>query len=235
MGMCVFAWFYFLGGIWSAFYRLFGSRERRILILGLDGAGKTTILYKLQVGEVVTTIPSEFVEWVIMSTQNTFYAILTQVHTKLSCLQGLSTRAFSLELCIFPFFFFEYFFIPTLMYFALVFLNWLPFILLVCSTFSYRVQRWNCALQKPEIPSMGSGRTNKHSSLLALLLRQYWRYNLCSWQYGSWQNRYFQAGVNFNAWGTLFLHIFSPSFVLSLILHTNAFSTFRRKSWGPLS
>ncbi|KAJ8299625.1 hypothetical protein KUTeg_023685 [Tegillarca granosa] len=31
--------------------------ERRILILGLDGAGKTTILYRLQVGEVVTTIP----------------------------------------------------------------------------------------------------------------------------------------------------------------------------------
>ncbi len=49
-----------LGGILSAFYRLFGSRERRILILGLDGAGKTTILYKLQVGEVVTTIPSMF-------------------------------------------------------------------------------------------------------------------------------------------------------------------------------
>ncbi|CDS36776.1 ADP ribosylation factor protein 1 [Echinococcus multilocularis] len=47
-----------MGGIWSAFYRLFGSRERRILILGLDGAGKTTILYKLQVGEVVTTIPT---------------------------------------------------------------------------------------------------------------------------------------------------------------------------------
>lgn len=32
----------------------------RILILGLDGAGKTTILYRLQVGEVVTTIPSTF-------------------------------------------------------------------------------------------------------------------------------------------------------------------------------
>ena len=30
----------------------------RILILGLDGAGKTTILYRLQAGEVVTTIPT---------------------------------------------------------------------------------------------------------------------------------------------------------------------------------
>ncbi|MCP9265878.1 ADP-ribosylation factor-like protein 1 [Dirofilaria immitis] len=37
---------------------LFGQKELRILILGLDGAGKTTILYRLQVGEVVTTIPT---------------------------------------------------------------------------------------------------------------------------------------------------------------------------------
>ena len=43
----------------SLFSRWFGSKERRILILGLDGAGKTTILYRLQVGEVVTTIPSK--------------------------------------------------------------------------------------------------------------------------------------------------------------------------------
>ena len=41
------------------FSSLWGSKELRILILGLDGAGKTTILYRLQVGEVVTTIPSE--------------------------------------------------------------------------------------------------------------------------------------------------------------------------------
>jgi len=38
--------------------RLFGSKDVRILILGLDGAGKTTILYKLQCGEVVTTLPT---------------------------------------------------------------------------------------------------------------------------------------------------------------------------------
>jgi ADP-ribosylation factor-like protein 1 len=42
----------------SYFGKWFGSKERRILILGLDGAGKTTILYRLQVGEVVTTIPT---------------------------------------------------------------------------------------------------------------------------------------------------------------------------------
>ncbi|KAI9226871.1 MAG: ADP-ribosylation factor-like protein [Piptocephalis tieghemiana] len=38
--------------------RLWGEREVRILILGLDGAGKTTILYRMQVGEVVSTIPT---------------------------------------------------------------------------------------------------------------------------------------------------------------------------------
>lgn len=48
----------FTGGLLSYFRGLLGSREMRILILGLDGAGKTTILYRLQVGEVVTTIPT---------------------------------------------------------------------------------------------------------------------------------------------------------------------------------
>jgi ADP-ribosylation factor-like protein 1 len=47
-----------MGGLLSLFSGLFGSKERRILILGLDGAGKTTILYRLQVSEVVTTIPT---------------------------------------------------------------------------------------------------------------------------------------------------------------------------------
>lgn len=47
-----------MGGLVSYFRNLIGSREMRILILGLDGAGKTTILYRLQVGEVVTTIPT---------------------------------------------------------------------------------------------------------------------------------------------------------------------------------
>lgn len=46
------------GGMISYFRGLLGTREMRILILGLDGAGKTTILYRLQVGEVVTTIPT---------------------------------------------------------------------------------------------------------------------------------------------------------------------------------
>jgi ADP-ribosylation factor protein 1 len=37
---------------------LLGKKEMRILMVGLDAAGKTTILYKLKLGEVVTTIPT---------------------------------------------------------------------------------------------------------------------------------------------------------------------------------
>eukprot|EP00033_Pygsuia_biforma_P000137 GCRY01000173.1.p1 GENE.GCRY01000173.1~~GCRY01000173.1.p1 ORF type:complete len:208 (+),score=26.86 GCRY01000173.1:81-626(+) len=41
--------------LWS---RLFRNKEMRILMVGLDAAGKTTILYKLKLGEVMTTIPT---------------------------------------------------------------------------------------------------------------------------------------------------------------------------------
>lgn len=40
------------------FSGLFGKREMRILMVGLDAAGKTTILFKLKLGEVVSTIPT---------------------------------------------------------------------------------------------------------------------------------------------------------------------------------
>jgi GTPase SAR1 family protein len=39
------------------FSRLF-AKEMQILIVGLDAAGKTTILYKLKLGEIITTIPT---------------------------------------------------------------------------------------------------------------------------------------------------------------------------------
>ncbi|KAJ4967203.1 hypothetical protein NE237_019052 [Protea cynaroides] len=37
---------------------LFVKREMRILMVGLDAAGKTTILYKLKLGQIVNTIPT---------------------------------------------------------------------------------------------------------------------------------------------------------------------------------
>ena len=41
------------------FYTMLGWKtEVRVLVLGLDNAGKTTILYQLKMGEVVSTIPT---------------------------------------------------------------------------------------------------------------------------------------------------------------------------------
>jgi len=48
-----------MGGGFSKFFRSpFGNKEMRILMLGLDAAGKTTILYKLKLNQSVTTIPT---------------------------------------------------------------------------------------------------------------------------------------------------------------------------------
>ena len=48
-----------MGSLFSKVWqRMLGTREMRILMVGLDAAGKTTILYKLKLGEVVNTIPT---------------------------------------------------------------------------------------------------------------------------------------------------------------------------------
>uniref|UniRef100_A0A3P9IVR9 Zgc:110286 n=1 Tax=Oryzias latipes TaxID=8090 RepID=A0A3P9IVR9_ORYLA len=48
-----------MGALISSIFSRFVSKDPfRILMVGLDGAGKTTILYKLKLGEVVTTIPT---------------------------------------------------------------------------------------------------------------------------------------------------------------------------------
>ena len=52
-----------MGLIFSKFFEgllsgMFSTRENRILMVGLDAAGKTTILYKLKLGEVIPNIPS---------------------------------------------------------------------------------------------------------------------------------------------------------------------------------
>eukprot|EP00128_Syssomonas_multiformis_P015517 Colp12_sorted_trinity150504_noHs@6123 len=51
-----------MGGVLSALTSLFGSmwisRQAHVIMLGLDAAGKTTILYKLKLNETVTTIPT---------------------------------------------------------------------------------------------------------------------------------------------------------------------------------
>ena len=48
-----------MGGFFAkALQKVLGKQEMRILMVGLDAAGKTTILYKLKLGDIVTTIPT---------------------------------------------------------------------------------------------------------------------------------------------------------------------------------
>merc|ERR1711861_86352 len=47
-----------MGIFGKVFKSLIGKKDCRILMVGLDAAGKTTILYKLKLGEIVTTIPT---------------------------------------------------------------------------------------------------------------------------------------------------------------------------------
>ena len=42
----------------KVFEKIVAKKEIRMLMVGLDAAGKTTVLYKLKLGEVVTTIPT---------------------------------------------------------------------------------------------------------------------------------------------------------------------------------
>ncbi|GMM35308.1 Arf family GTPase [Saccharomycopsis crataegensis] len=46
------------GSISKMLKKMFGNREMRILMLGLDSAGKTTILYKLKLNKGITTVPT---------------------------------------------------------------------------------------------------------------------------------------------------------------------------------
>lgn len=45
----------FISKFW---FMLFPAKEYKIVVVGLDNAGKTTTLYKLHLGEVVTTHPT---------------------------------------------------------------------------------------------------------------------------------------------------------------------------------
>uniref|UniRef100_A0A2P2LZ97 ADP-ribosylation factor n=1 Tax=Rhizophora mucronata TaxID=61149 RepID=A0A2P2LZ97_RHIMU len=48
-----------MGAMLSRFwFMLFPAKEYKIVVVGLDDAGKTTTLYKLHLGEVVTTHPT---------------------------------------------------------------------------------------------------------------------------------------------------------------------------------
>lgn len=61
---------------------LIGKKEMRILMVGLDAAGKTTILYKLKLGEIVTTIPTIGMGSVLLSATSAFFSFKGKIsHT----------------------------------------------------------------------------------------------------------------------------------------------------------
>ena len=47
-----------MGAKISRFFDMFGKKDARIVMVGLDAAGKTTVLYKIKLNDVVTTIPT---------------------------------------------------------------------------------------------------------------------------------------------------------------------------------
>jgi GTPase SAR1 family protein len=53
-----------MGSFFAKLFQSLSSKKQvRILMVGLDAAGKTTILYKLKLGDVVSTIPSNVFVW----------------------------------------------------------------------------------------------------------------------------------------------------------------------------
>ncbi|XP_054027411.1 ADP-ribosylation factor 1-like [Dryobates pubescens] len=48
-----------MGNIFANLFKgLFGKKDIKLLMVGLDAGGKTTILYQLKLGETVTTVPT---------------------------------------------------------------------------------------------------------------------------------------------------------------------------------
>ena len=85
------------------FDSLFGSKEVRILILGLDNAGKTTILYRLQneSDEAVQTIPTigfnvETLQYKNIKVRTT----TTERHGTVVHIYGLRTTDTHLDCCV---------------------------------------------------------------------------------------------------------------------------------------
>ena len=52
------------------FKGLFGKKEMRVLVVGLDAVGKTTILSKLKLGKTVTAIPTRAFNMETMECKN---------------------------------------------------------------------------------------------------------------------------------------------------------------------
>uniref|UniRef100_A0A8C6BEH1 Uncharacterized protein n=1 Tax=Monodon monoceros TaxID=40151 RepID=A0A8C6BEH1_MONMO len=75
----------------SLFSRLFSKKQMCILMAGLDAAGKTTILYKLKLGEIVTTIP--IIVFIFLPCQKHFFFFFFLRYAGLSLLWPLPLQS----------------------------------------------------------------------------------------------------------------------------------------------
>ena len=74
------------------FDQMFGKRRMNIFMLGLHDAGKTTILYKLKLGETVTTIPTIGFNSETLDYKNTKFTIWDCGSQKITLLSRHSHR-----------------------------------------------------------------------------------------------------------------------------------------------
>mmetsp|Transcript_73730 Transcript_73730/g.194439 ORF Transcript_73730/g.194439 Transcript_73730/m.194439 type:complete len:133 (+) Transcript_73730:59-457(+) len=79
--------------------RMVGKREMRIVMVGLDAAGKTTILYKLKLGEVVTTIPTVGFNVEVVEYKNINFTVWDIGRTRSASYGGTTTWA-RMEPCL---------------------------------------------------------------------------------------------------------------------------------------
>lgn len=91
------------------FSRLFAKKEMRILMVGLDAAGKTTILYKLKLGEIVTTIPTIGKSYIYMKLNMLFPTYCVTSNWKPSYIIGtmVSKFAYKMHIICIPTYFFK--------------------------------------------------------------------------------------------------------------------------------
>jgi GTPase SAR1 family protein len=69
-----------MGRFFGELFRLGKGKEQRIVMLGLDNGGKTTILYRLKMGEVVKTTPTIGTSPLSSPSPGTFFWVSLLLH-----------------------------------------------------------------------------------------------------------------------------------------------------------
>ena len=167
----------------------------RILILGLDAAGKTTILYKLKLGEIVTTIPTigwmPAWWWLIWMDVDRWWIIVMGYHAVVlqsfdeQCWMlngkacgsycGLTKMLFHVIPCCSMLLFWQLLFVTLSLVLIAPFLDYSNYLKLLTHSIC-RFQCWNCWIQEHQLHSVGCGRSGQSCQQLVIKL-----FHLCHW------------------------------------------------------